>query len=162
MIQYFFIADCFPSVQTHVIGRDNMESNVSDRTDEPKDAKTSVDNETSANPLTSSNSETMKDDSKEPEVSGDAASAQKRTHDAEEEEDDSKKKRRKGNCLLFNVISCSKSHAFFIIEKMMVRIQSLDQGEMEGTKTGKARTLSSRTVHTMKVMKTKKNPKYHL
>ena len=93
----FLFLDCFPSVQTHVIGRDGMESNVSDRTDECKDSKTSVDNETTANPQTSTNSEGMKDDSKEPEASGDACAAQKRTHDAEEEEDDSKKKRRKGD-----------------------------------------------------------------
>lgn len=80
-----------------MIGGGDMETNVSDRTDESKDSKTAVDNDSTANPPTTSNSEGIKDDGKEAEPSTDANTAQKRAHDAEEEEDDSKKKRRKGD-----------------------------------------------------------------
>lgn len=77
-----------------------MESNANDRIDDSKDGKTSAESDVTAINSTPNNSESLKDDAKESELSSDSNATQKRTHELDEEEDDTKKKRRKGNYIV--------------------------------------------------------------
>ena len=83
-------------MQTHVIGRDKMEPNISVTTEENKDVKLPTENEIVTASLAVNSEEGVKEEAKETEPSSETSTTQKRTLDGEEEDEDSKKKRRKG------------------------------------------------------------------